>query len=282
MSKKIFIPISLGLSLLLLNSCRQYQKAETSSDLISPASASIPETTLKETLASTKIPADSTGISDKSSNSSGSSQELPSPVKTQIKNFTEARASIQYPVLSGIKDNEKLNKINTLIEDNAKSIISTTGIDSTSDILDIKANIISSDRKRISICYTGTLQKADESNKVYILYSNTVDLESGENLALKDFADPYTIAGYILSNDVEVVSLNKNAYDYFMKNRNNTSIEEYTELLSEADFPLKNEDGVKVFPKSFSYVKNGDIYVSIPTECSAGDYVLIKFSPNSK
>ena len=90
------------------------------------------------------------------------------------------------------------------------------------------------------------------------------------------------IARFPVKPDVEVVSLNKNAYDYFIKNRNNTSIEEYTELLSEADFPLKNEDEIKVFPKSFSYVKNGDIYVSIPTERSAGDYVLIKFSPNSK
>ena len=52
-----------------------------------------------------------------------------------------------------------------------------------------------------------------------------------------------------------------------MKNRNNTSIEEYTELLSEADFPLKNEDGVKVFPKSFSYVKNENIISKIISNC---------------
>lgn len=286
--KSSLMIIFLGLSGISLGGCKQHEAADTKATDTSVSVQQSSASTSKETMAQTKS-SDSSDIkksesksSDTKNSSKTTSKESSVSIKSTLKNFTEGKTSIQYPVLSGIDDASKLAKINGLIEDNARSIINAMGIDSTEDTLDIKANIINSDRKRISISYTGTLKKASDTDKTNIFYSNTIDLDNAANLSLKDFADPYTIAGYVLSDDVEIVSSYKSASDYFMQHRADTGIDYYTKLFSEADFPLKTENGKKIFPKSFSYIKNGDVYVSIPTDHTSEDYILVKFSPSSK
>ena len=36
------------------------------------------------------------------------------------------------------------------------------------------------------------------------------------------------------------------------------------------------------FPQAFSYEKDGDIYLIVPVSHAAGDYALVKYSPETK
>ena len=54
-------------------------------------------------------------------------------------------------------------------------------------------------------------------------------------------------------------------------------------LFEDADFPLVKENDINEgFPKVFSYESGGDIFISMPVSHELGDYVLIKYSPNTK
>lgn len=49
------------------------------------------------------------------------------------------------------------------------------------------------------LSYKGELKKGADTERIF--YSNTIDLEEGRNLQLSDYADAYTVAGYLASGD---------------------------------------------------------------------------------
>lgn len=50
-------------------------------------------------------------------------------------------------------------------------------------------------------------------------------------------------------------------------------------VFAECDF-TSVKDGT--FPQAFSYEKDGDIYLIVPVSHAAGDYALVKYSPETK
>ena len=100
-------------------------------------------------------------------------------------------------------DTSKKDKINELLKANALSFIKANDIDEANDTLDIKCKVISVDRKRLTATYTGTLSAKGAAHPVNLFYSNTVNLLQAQNLGLDDFTDAYTMAGYVLSDDVK-------------------------------------------------------------------------------
>ena len=53
----------------------------------------------------------------------------------------------------------------------------------------------------------------------------------------------------------------------------------WNSVLAECDF-TSVPDGT--FPQAFSYEKDGDIYLIVPVSHAAGDYALVKYSPETK
>lgn len=233
---------------------------------IAPTSDSKESTSLAETKSG------KTTTGDKKSSSKSS-------VTENAQSYSKDKSKISYPKLSGI--NSKIeSSVNKAIEDNAKLALDsfTSNAGSTAEL---KYNVKNQSRNRMSIVYTGTLKTGNESKK--IIFTNNINLDTGESIGLTDFADPLTIANYILSDDVELENATNTQAAGFAEYKKNLTVDTLKALLEDADFPLiKKNDVNEGFPKLFSYESGGDIFIAMPLSHELGDYVLVKYSPSTK
>ena len=202
-----------------------------------------------------------------------------SSVTENAQSYSKDKSKISYPKLNGI-DSKIESSVNKAIEDNAKLALDsfTSNAGSTAEL---KYNVKNQSRNRMSIVYTGTLKTGNESKK--IIFTNNINLDTGESIGLTDFADPLTIANYILSDDVELENATNTQAAGFAEYKKNLTVDTLKALLEDADFPLiKKNDVNEGFPKLFSYESGGDIFISMPLSHELGDYVLVKYSPSTK
>ena len=233
---------------------------------IAPTSDSKESTSLAETKSG------KTTTADKKSSSKSS-------VTENTQSYSKDKSKISYPKLNGI-DSKIESSVNKAIEDNAKLALDsfTSNAGSTAEL---KYNVKNQSRNRMSIVYTGTLKTGNESKK--IIFTNNINLDTGESIGLTDFADPLTIANYILSDDVELENATNTQAAGFTEYKKNLTVDTLKALLEDADFPLiKKNDVNEGFPKLFSYESGGDIFIAMPLSHELGDYVLVKYSPSTK
>lgn len=202
-----------------------------------------------------------------------------SSVTADIETYTAGKISIQYPVISQMEDAQKQEQVNTLLKSNALSVIKANGIDEAKDTLSVKCKVISIDRKRLTATYTGSLTAAVAAHPLNIFYANTINLLQVQDLGMDDFSDAYTMAGYVLSDDVEFSGISPDAEAEILKYRSTLDIDTLSKVFGSADFPLDSETQ---WPESFSYEKQGTIYFSMPVPHTLGDYVLVSFDPSTK
>ena len=208
-----------------------------------------------------------------------SQESAASSVSASIETYTSGKISIQYPAVDQLDDASKKDKINELLKTNALSVIKANDIDEANDTLDIKCRVISVDRKRLTATYTGTLSAKGAAHPVNLFYSNTVNLLQAQNLGLDDFTDAYTMAGYVLSDDVKFSGISSDVEAQVLSYRSSMDLDSLTAVFNSADFPLSSETQ---WPESFSYEKQGTIYFSLPVPHALGDYVLVAFDPTTK
>jgi hypothetical protein len=202
-----------------------------------------------------------------------------SSVTENSQSYSKDKSKISYPKLSGI-DSKIESSVNKAIEDNAKLALDSFA-SSAGSTVELKYNVKNQSRNRMSIVYTGTLTSVNESKK--IIFTNNINLDTGESIGLTDFADPLTIANYILSDDVELENATNAQAAGFAEYKKTLSVDTLKALLDDADFPLiKKNDVNEGFPKLFSYESGGDIFIAVPLSHELGDYVLVKYSPSTK
>ena len=202
-----------------------------------------------------------------------------SSVTENAQSYSKDKSKISYPKLSGI-DSKIESSVNKAIEDNAKLALDSFA-SSAGSTVELKYNVKNQSRNRMSIVYTGTLTSVNESKK--IIFTNNINLDTGESIGLTDFADPLTIANYILSDDVELENATNAQAAGFAEYKKTLSVDTLKALLDDADFPLiKKNDVNEGFPKLFSYESGGDIFIAVPLSHELGDYVLVKYSPSTK
>jgi hypothetical protein len=207
-----------------------------------------------------------------------------SGMTTSIKSYKDKNVSIQYPVISNLSDKNKEERINQLLKENALSLIHINSIDPIKDTVIIDADIISADSKRITAVYTGTFYAEGAAHPLNFFYTNTVDLNQVKDLGLTDYADPETLAKYVLSDQVKFYDASPELTEALMEARTQMDLNSYVKTFQEADFPIKTKlsDGTPAFPDSFSYVDKGNIIFSIPVPHALGDFALVSYTPETK
>ena len=233
------------------------------------------------TIAPTSDSKESTSLAETKSGKTTTAEKKSSSKSSVTENAQSSKdkSKISYPKLSGI-DSKIESSVNKAIEDNAKLALDsfTSNAGSTAEL---KYNVKNQSRNRMSIVYTGTLKTGNESKK--IIFTNNINLDTGESIGLTDFADPLTIANYILSDDVELENATNTQAAGFTEYKKNLTVDTLKALLEDADFPLiKKNDVNEGFPKLFSYESGGDIFIAMPLSHELGDYVLVKYSPSTK
>lgn len=192
---------------------------------------------------------------------------------------SQGKIRIEYPVISQMADTEKQDQINQHLMDNALSLLKAWDTEGGKCTIDIKCQVPALTRKRITALYTGHASQEGAAHPVNLFYTNTYDLIADADLGFSDFADPYTMAGYVLSNDVQFAETGGGSLADALEARQKMDIDYYTDIFTHADFPF---DAEKTWPSSFSYERQGVIYFSIPADHAIGDYLIVKFTPDTK
>ena len=259
--KRLFLYLTIVAMPLLFAGCKKTDTSDLKSIMTTEANGAMSPTTV----------ASSESKADKDNKKP--TAEAKKSITEQPESFSKDKSEISYPKLTGSKDDTSLN---TMISDNAKLGLSTFAKAPDSDVK-IKYNIKNQSGKRMSIVYTG---KSGDNN---IIFTNNIDLESGKSIGLSDFADPLTLANYILSDDVVLENASNAQAAGFAEYKKTLSVDILKTLLEDADFPLIKENDINEgFPKVFSYEAGGDIFIAIPVSHELGDYVLVKYSPATK
>ena len=234
------------------------------------------------TIAPTSDSKDSSSLAETKSGKATTAEKKSSSKSSVTENsqsYSKDKSKISYPKLSGI-DSKIESSVNNTIADNAKLALDSFA-SSAGSTVELKYNVKNQSRNRMSIVYTGTLKSVNESKK--IIFTNNINLDTGESIGLTDFADPLTIANYILSDDVELENATNAQAAGFAEYKKTLSVDTLKALLDDADFPLiKKNDVNEGFPKLFSYESGGDIFIAVPLSHELGDYVLVKYSPSTK
>lgn len=191
--------------------------------------------------------------------------------------YESGKVSIEYPTVVNVADAAQAEALDTLLKDNALAIIDGLGIDETKDILKVTCQVMHADRSQLTIVYKGTLDKGTPDGMINIFYTSTVDVKDVKNIRFSKYADPYTMAGYVLSDDCIFPAADETLTEKLKKEKNQRTLDQYTMLFTNADF---SEEGI--FPEVFSYEYEGNIYFSIPVSHEAGDYAIVMFSPDGK
>ncbi len=198
-------------------------------------------------------------------------------VKSEIVTYEDGNISIEYPVLSNLPSDVSEDKVNELLKEKATQIITAYELSGETSTASITCNVLSLDRSRAVISYSGYVSMEGASYPLDVFYTTTVDLKTGDLVRLINYADPYTIAEYVQSDECVFTKAADTDAALFEMNLYDTDI--LSELLAKSDFSADDDSN---FPESFSYENQGDIYVVIPVTHAAGDYVIAKFTPETK
>ena len=236
----------------------------------------------KETMAPTTAAVETTTAaptSETSMNSSETSANVSADVET-FRDSSRGSVSIQYPVVSNLSDSKTQEAVNQLLLTNATAITDSVTAEGSVTI-DVTCNVISVDRSRLTAVYKGSVQVPGSAYPTNVFYTNTVDLKQAKSLGFNDYSDGYTMAGYVMSDDVQFYQAAPELTAALLDHRATLSVEEYTQLFNQADFPLSSsEEGF--FPQSFSYTHEGVLYFSIPVPHALGDYAIVTFNIDGK
>ena len=267
--------IALGLlallSTLLITGCKKSPEKIDLSSTHSTAAETMAASTAAPSLSTTAETEPATTA--ESLPPAGSSQNI----STRMNTYSSGKVSIAYPSVTNLPDAEKTAALDALLKKNALSVLDAWEIQEAEDSLSVSCQVLSADRNRITAVYTGTFTPKDAAHPTNVMYSNTVDVGNVSDIGFDRFADPYTMAGYVLSGDCTFYQADDTRRAQLMEIKNDTSLEAYTQMFTNADFPL---DGT--FPESFSYEDQGVIYFSIPVPHALGDYAIVMFAPDSK
>lgn len=268
----------LALAILLvtaaISGCKKHEKIDLTGIHTTEAETMAAETSkAEETETEPKKETEET----KKDNNGGSDASTALSVRSKIATEKNGKISVEYPILSNLSGGVSQTAMNELLKEKALQIVNGYELDPEKDKLDIKCKVISLDRKKAVISYTGTLSADGAAHPQDIFYTTSVDLAKGALIGLSDYADAYTMAGYILSDDcvLEKPAASKEVLSELKA----MDIEVLTGILENCDFSSQKDQD---FPQSFSYEIQGVIYMAVPVSHAAGDYAIVRFSPETK
>ena len=250
---------------LSITACKKHEAVDISG-IHTSAAETMAETTSNETKAD---PAADNSKSD--SSKTDASKAGSSEVETQ-------KDSIEYPILSNLRDASMTQAVNELLKKEATSIITAWELDTEKDEVSINCDLVSLDKNKAVFTFHGMVNVAETAHPSNVRYAVSVNLNTGSPIGLTAYADADSIAEYLSSDNVVVVEPADTAAE--VKDSIKSSGKElWQTVFAECDF-TSVKDGT--FPQAFSYEKDGDIYLIVPVSHAAGDYALVKYSPETK
>ena len=236
-------------------------------------------TTEAETMAETMAPTTAAEIrvEIKEPEPTGSDSSTALSVRAKIATEKNGHITIEYPILSNLRNTNTEDTVNALIKEHVLKLIDIYEINPEKDNVTIACDVLSLDRSNGIFAFKGSMKPEGAAYPTELYYTLTVDLAKGTLKGLSNYADPYTMAGYIISDDCIITkAVDETAAREYLSS---LDIKTLWETLKNCDFNSQGSDG---YPQSFSYEIQGVIYIIVPVPHALGDYVIVEFHPETK
>lgn len=231
--------------------------------------------TMAETMAETTAAVVLETVAPKESEGADAAEVI--NVRSKIATEKNGKVTIEYPILSNLRNANTETKVNDMFKTYIDQVFDWYEIDPETDNVTLACDVLSLDRNKGVFTFEGSMKKDGAAYPVGLFHTLTVDFNKCVLEGLSDYADPYTMAGYIISEDCIITkAADKNAArEYF----SGLEIKDLWETLKNCDFNSQTGDN---FPQAFSYEIQGIIYIAVPVPHAIGDYVIVEFHPETK
>ncbi len=189
-------------------------------------------------------------------------------IETEV--YEEGGVRVEYPRLTGLTDEGKQQEINDKIRGAVTGNIAADNLSS----YELTYETATAGGGIASFIFRGVAYYVDGAYPNNVVRTLNIDLDSGKNIRLKDFADFASVVsslenadGYTIVNDAADFS----AY------LNNGAVTDYAITLLDYDIDFEHPE---MAPAGFSAIRDNHLILFISAEHAMGDYVELEFDKN--
>ncbi|REK71548.1 DUF4163 domain-containing protein [Paenibacillus paeoniae] len=184
--------------------------------------------------------------------------------------YNKNNVKIKYPAITGMKDKDREDVLNKLIEQEAMTILDT--FDGEKDTIEMDFQIKLRDERILSIVYPGYANSEGAAHPVNLFQTTNVDIEHGQKLRLQDLVkvDHQLIeafrTGVYQTHDQQLDLAQEGLLEETLEQFGD---EELLSYFSNADSEIGG---------AFSYVTQDSIGISLPVAHALGDHFEMEIS----
>ncbi len=187
--------------------------------------------------------------------------------------YEEGAVRVEYPQLTGMSDEGKQQALNEKIRAAAVGNISTDNVIS----YELTFETATEGSGIVSFIFRGTSFYANSAYPNNIVRTLNIDLNTGKNVRLKDFADMALVVSSLeLSDGYTIINEGVDMGD-FSAYLNNGAMTDYAVMLLDYDIDLEN---LEMIPTGYSAIRDNHLILFMEAEHAMGDYVELEFHKN--
>lgn len=187
--------------------------------------------------------------------------------------YEEGVVRVEYPQLSGMADEGMQREINEKIKGAVTTNLATDNLSS----YELKYETATKGNGIVSFVFRGVENYANSAYPNNVIKTLNIDLNTGKNVRLKEFADIALVVSSLENADgYAIINEGVDAAD-FSAYLNNGAVTDYAITLLDYDIDLEHPEMV---PAGFSAIRDNHLILFIKAEHAMGDYVELEFDKN--
>lgn len=187
--------------------------------------------------------------------------------------YEDGAVSVEYPQLTGMADAARQQEINEKIRKTVAENIMTDNLSS----YELRYETATKGNGIVSFIFRGTEYYANSTYPNNVIKTLNIDLNTGKNVRLKDFADIALVVSSLENADgYTIINEGVDAAD-FSAYLNNGAVTDYAITLLDYDIDF---DSPEMITAGFSAIRDNHLVLFIKAEHAMGDYVELEFDKN--
>lgn len=184
--------------------------------------------------------------------------------------YEEGVVRVEYPQLTGMENEENQQKINENIRNSVLNDISNKNL----SFYELSYETVTKGNGIVSFIFRGSENDMGSAYPRNIIKTLNIDLNTGKNVRLKDFADISSIVSSLeLADGYTVLNEGVDMAD-FSAFLNNGYVTDYAMTLLDYDIDFENPDMV---PAGYTAIRENHLILFVEAEHAMGDYVELEF-----
>lgn len=187
--------------------------------------------------------------------------------------YEDGVVRVEYPQLAGMTDAARQQEINERI----RSAVTENIMADNLSAFELKYETAAKGSGIVSFVFRGVENYINSAHPNNVIRTLNIDLNTGKNVRLKDFADiAWVVSSLENADGYTIINEGVDAAD-FSAYLNNGAVTDYAITLLDYDIDFDNPEMV---PAGFSAIRDNHLILFMEAEHAMGDYVELEFDKN--